>query len=114
MSNLRSTRITNTTITAKWNPAISPSGCGPVFYYNVTILNATYATAIETSETIATFSNLEGGVQYNISVVAVNRAGTGPSHQIIVTTGKSYSLLMNNVNICMCVYILSYAKTPSV
>ena len=114
MSNLRSTRITNTTITAKWNPAISPSGCGPVFYYNVTIMNATYATAIETSETIATFSNLKGGVQYNISVVAVNRAGTGPSHQISVTRGKSYSLLMNNVNICMCVYILSYAKTPSV
>ena len=108
MSNLRSTRITNTTITVKWNPAISPGGCGPVFYYNVTIMNATYANATETSETTATFSNLEDGVQYYISVVAVNRAGTGPSRQISVTTGKSYSLLMNSVNICICVYILFY------
>ena len=90
MSNLRSTRITNTTITVKWNPAISPSGCGPVLYYNVTLMNATYAIAIETSGTMTTFSNLEDGVQYNISVFAVNKAGTGPSRQISVTTGKSY------------------------
>ena len=108
MSNLRSTRITNTTITVKWNPAISPSGCGPILYYTVTIMSATDTNANETSETVVTFSNLEDGVQYNISVVAVNRAGTGPSHQISVTTGKSYSLLMNSVNICMCVYILFY------
>ena len=33
VSNLRSVRTTNTTITVEWDPADSPSGCGPLLYY---------------------------------------------------------------------------------
>ena len=89
MSNLRSSITTNSTITIQWDPADSPSDCGPVFYYNVTIVNLCNApdmNTIITNQTRAKFSNLRNGNSYTIGVAAVNRAGSGPSLVITVTT----------------------------
>ena len=89
VSDLNSTSITNTTVEVMWSHAISPSDYGPVFYYNVTIVNSIDASDMNTnttSETRADFSDLRNDTDYNISVVAVNRAGTGPSSMITVTT----------------------------
>ena len=89
ISNLRSFITTNTTITIQWDPAVTLSYCGPVFYYNVTILNQCNApdmSTIITYQTTTVFSNLRNGNSYTISVAAVNRAGSGPSSMITVTT----------------------------
>ena len=88
VSQLTSARITNTTLTVQWDPAISPSDCGPVFYdlTAVNSANASDVVALERRGTTAEFSNLKSGTLYNISVAAVNRAGTGPSSVIIQTT----------------------------
>ena len=89
ISNLRSSIITNTAITIQWDHADSPSDCGLVFYYNVTIVNLCNApdiSTIITYETTTEFYNLRNGNSYYISVVAVNRAGSGPSSLITVTT----------------------------
>ena len=89
MSNLRSSIITNTTITIQWNHAASPSDCGPVFYYNVTIVNLCNAydmNTVVTNQTTTVFFNLRNGNSHIINVAAVNRAGTGPSSMITVTT----------------------------
>ena len=89
MSNLRSVRITNTTIRVEWDPADFPSGCGPLLYYNVTIVNLIDASDMNSSEESvnrAEFSNLKSCTSYNISVAAVNRAGIGPISTTIETT----------------------------
>ena len=89
ISDLRSTRITNTTMTIQWDPAVNLSGCGPVFYYTATIVNlfnASDMSTIITYETTTVFSNLRNDNSYTITVAAVNRAGNGPSSMITVTT----------------------------
>ena len=71
-----------------WNPADSPY-CGPVLYYSVTIEKSddiNDMNIIETSESTIKFSNLISGTTYNISVAAINRAGTGPTSTISVIT----------------------------
>ena len=75
-------------ITIEWDPADSPN-CGPVLYYIVTIVNAVNANDRNitlSSVTRAEFSNLINGTFYNISVAAVNRAGSGPEITTIVST----------------------------
>ena len=90
MSDLESIRTTNTMIIVTWGLSITPSnGCGLVFYYIVAIMNSVEVTDMnitETSQTRAELSNLINGTSYIISVAAVNRAGTGPSSMINVTT----------------------------
>ena len=89
MSNLRSSITTDTTIIITWDPADSSVDCGPVLYYTVSIVNLCNApdmSMIVTNQTIAEFSNLRNGNLYHVSVAAVNRAGSGPSLMIIVTT----------------------------
>ena len=88
VSNLRSTRVTNATITVQWNPAISHSDCGPVLY-NVTAINLgdpSNMVTMEVRQTRAEFSDLRNGSLYSISVAAVNRVGTGPISMINQTT----------------------------
>ena len=85
--NLRSTRITKTTITVMWDDAVSPSDCGPVLHYDVTIMGSSFLNNMDTQQTRADYSNLPNGANYTISVAAVNRAGTGTSSMITVTTG---------------------------
>jgi len=71
-----------------WNPADNPY-CGPVLYYNVTIINSNDVSDMnitETSESTIKFSNLISGTTYNISVAAINRAGTGPTSTISIIT----------------------------
>ena len=100
VSNLRNIATTNTTITITWDPAISPSDCGPVLYYNViaaSLADASDRDTIVTSQTIAGLSGLRNGTSYNISVAAVNRAGSGPSSTIIVTgnsIGKEFLMFV--------------------
>ena len=100
VSNLRNTATTNTTIIITWNPAISPSDCGPVLYYTVTatsLADASDRNIIVTSQTIAGLSGLRNGTSYTISVAAVNRVGSGPSSTIIVrgnTIGKQFLMFM--------------------
>ena len=75
-------------ITIEWDPADSPN-CGPVLYYNVTIVNSVNANDMNTTQLSVTrieFCNLINGTSYNISVAAVNRAGTGPSITTTVAT----------------------------
>ena len=72
-----------------WNDAVSPSGCGPVFYYNVTVVNLMEPGSmrtIVTNNNVTGVYNLRNNTSYNISVAAINRAGTGPSSVIAVTT----------------------------
>ena len=88
MSGLKNTATTNATITITWDPTVSPSDCGPVLYYTLTatsLADASDRIIIVTSQTVAVFSSLMNGTLYNISVAAVNRAGSGPSSTIIVT-----------------------------
>ena len=79
---------TDTTITITWDPADSPSGCEPVFYYTVTVVNLAnnnVRNPITEWRLRAEFSDLINGTNYTISVAAVNRAGSGPSLAINVT-----------------------------
>ena len=88
MSNLRNPSRTFSAITVTWDPADSPN-CGPVLYYTVTIVNLVDAADMNTtitSQTRAEFSNLINGTSYHISVIAVNRAGSGPTTPIITST----------------------------
>ena len=100
VSNLRNTATTNTTITITWDPAVSPSDCGPVLYYNViatSLADASDRYTIVTSQTIAGLCGLRNGTSYNIRVTAVNRAGSGPSSTIIVTgnsIGKEFLMFL--------------------
>ena len=77
----------NTTIIITWDPANSHRDCGPV-HYTVTAINL---ADVSDRNTIvvwgprAEFSNLINSTNYNISVAAVNRAGSGLSSTIIVT-----------------------------
>ena len=109
MTNLRSSNRDRNTITIVWDPADSPN-CGPVLYYTVTIVNSVDATDINTtvtSERGIEFSNLINGTSYNISVAAVNRAGTGPTFTVVVATltddEGNCSMFMYNRNIRMCI-----------
>ena len=89
INNLRNVSVTANEITIVWNYAVSPSGCGPVLYYNVTAVNSANPSdmyIMKTRENVAILSDLGEGTSYIISVVAVNRAGTGPSSVINVTT----------------------------
>ena len=88
VDNLAEVTVTTTEATVMWN-AVSPSYCGPVFYYVVTAVNLMgpiNMITIATSNNVATISNLRSDTSYNISVAAVNRAGTGSSLVIIVAT----------------------------
>ena len=91
VSNLRRSEIRTNKIAVEWDqPAERPSNnCGPIFYYNVTIVNLDDVSDVNSSkETVnsAEFSNLINGTSYNISVAAVNRVGTGPVSTITETT----------------------------
>ena len=100
---MRNTATPNATIIVTWDPAVSPDDCGPVLYYNViatSLADASYRITIVTSQTIAGFSGLRNGTSYNISVAAVNRAGSGPSSTIIVTgnaIGKQFITLCRHI-----------------
>ena len=100
VSNLRNCATTNTTITIIWDPAVSPSDCGPVLYYNViatSLADASDRNTIVTSQTIAGLSGLRNDTSYNISVAAVNKAGSGLSSTIIVTDnsiGKEFLMFI--------------------
>ena len=107
VSNLRNSATTNTTIIITWDPAISP-GCGSVLYYNViatSLADASDRNAIVTSQTIAGFSGLMNGTSYNISVAAVNRAGSGPSSTINVTGN---AICKQFITLCTCNSYLFY------
>ena len=107
VSNLRYLTRTRNTITVVWDPADSPN-CGPVLYYNVTIVNSVDDNDRDTTDTSGTraeFSNLIIGTNYTIIVAAVNRAGAGLTSAIILATltdeeGK-HSLLL--ILVCNCV-----------
>ena len=87
VSNLRNSPTPNATIIVSWDPAISTNDCGPVLYYMTatSLADASYRITIVTNQTIAILSGLINDTLYNISVAAVNRAGSGPSSTIIVT-----------------------------
>ena len=107
VNNLRNVTVTTTVIKVMWNHAVSPSDCGPVLYYNVTAVNLADPRDMRTltlNGREATFSNLEKDTFYDISVTAVNRAGTGPSSTITVTTDKSKIIMFNvhnSTNMCI-------------
>ena len=116
VSNLGRTGITYTTITVKWDPAITPSDCGPVFY-NVTATNL--ADASDRNTIVwglrAEFSNLMNGTNYTISVAAVNRAGSGPSSMITVTTltGNEGKIILLNVHNSVDVFLIRSYGAPN-
>ena len=86
VSNFKSSRTANIT-TVEWNSAISHSGCGDVCYI-VTVVNLMDAgdvRMINQTQNKINITNSNNGAMYNISVAAVNRAGTGPLSTIIVT-----------------------------
>ena len=86
--NLRSSRQTTNSITVVWDPADSPN-CGRVLYYIVTIVNLNDTTDRNTTELsglTVEFSNLTNDTSYDITVAAVNRAGTGQISALPVST----------------------------
>lgn len=98
--NLRSTKVSSNMIAVQWKAAIS-RGCGPVYYIvsAVNLASSSDMVTIVTSQTKAEFSDLANDTEYAITVTAVNRASTGPSSMINVTTltedngeGKSCSV----------------------
>ena len=111
MSNLRSLERSRNGITIAWDPADSPN-CGPVLYYNVTIVNVMNTTQL--SETRVEFSNLISGILYTFNVAAVNKAGIGPTSTIIVTTltddeGKPIlSTYVNTYVQYVCTYVVKF------
>ena len=83
---MKSSRTANTT-TIEWDSAISRSGCGDV-HYIVTVVNLMDAgdmRMFNQTQNKINITNSNNGTVYNISVVAVNSAGTGPLSTIIVT-----------------------------
>ena len=105
----------NTSVTVMWDRAVSPSGCGPVFYYTVTVMNSSFVNNTDTQHTRADFSNLINGTKYNISVVAVNRAGPGPSSMITVTTTDTEGkIIMFSVHNSTTVFLIRSYGTPRV
>jgi len=71
-----------------WDPADSPN-CGSVLYYNVTIVNSVNSSDMDITKSSGNtieLPNLIKNTTYIISVAAVNRAGTGPTSTINVTT----------------------------
>ena len=90
VDNLRVAQVAPTKITVMWNDALSPTTrCGPVIFYDVTIVNLmdpSEMMTVERRDNVTGFYNLRSNTSYNISVAAVNRAGTGPSSVITVTT----------------------------
>ena len=79
---------TNTTIIITWDRAISPNDCGSVLSYDViatSLADASDRSTKRPTRERAEFDDLIMGINYTISVAAVNRAGTGPSSTIIVT-----------------------------
>ena len=89
VDNLREGTVTTTEVSVMWNGAISPSGCEPVLYYIVTavsFIDPSNILTMVTRDNVAEFFNLRSDTSYNISAAAVNRAGTGPSSVITVTT----------------------------
>jgi len=86
--NLRNFRRTTNAIEIMWDPADSPN-CGPVLYYNVIIVNSVDVNDMnitESSGSTIELSNLIKSTTYIISVAAINRAGTGPTSTINITT----------------------------
>ena len=80
---------TNTAVIITWNSTFDASDCGPVLYYTVTVTSLadnSDRNTIVVWGTRAELSDLINGISYTISVAAVNRAGTGPSSMINVTT----------------------------
>ena len=73
------TRITSclNDITVYWN-SVNSLSCGGVLYYNVTLYNnfrplKTYTT----TELFYTFTGLQDGELYSVTVVSITRAGSG-------------------------------------
>ena len=109
--NLRSI-ATNTALIITWNPTFDASKCGPVLYYTVTatsLADDNDRNTIVVWGTRAELSDLMNGINYTISVAAVNRAGTGPS-SMITLSGNEGIMFMNNsykyVRMCLlCLYV---------
>ena len=102
VDNLRENNFTTDTITVLWNATPGDSGpvvdCGPVVNYVVTAVNSPDADDmrnVTVKEEEATISNLDKGTTYTITVVAVNRAGSGPPSTINVTTDKGKVIMFN-------------------
>jgi len=75
--NPRITIFKTASLTVVWDPASSPY-CGGVLYYQVVITDGEKPLIyVTTAELSVPFSDLMGNRAYNISVVAVNRAGNG-------------------------------------
>ena len=80
---------TNTEIIITWDPSFDVSDCGPLLYNTVTVTSSaddSDRNTIVVWGPRAEFSDLINDINYNISVAAVNRAGSGPSSIIIVTS----------------------------
>ena len=83
-------------ITVRWDAAYSPY-CGEVLYYIVVISSHEHFN-ITVNVTLfnATFSNLRNDTNYNITVIAVNRAGAGMTNA--VTNIRTSSPVMTQHN----------------
>ena len=105
VESLRNITVTNTTIKVVWNDAVSPNGCGTVFYYiaiAVNLMDRSDMMTMEPRDNVTEFSNLINGTSYEISVFAINRVGNGTSSMINVTTlHDNEGIVLNSTNTCM-------------
>lgn len=85
------------TITITWSAPIEPNGVITHYIYTMTDVSNIVLVNDTTSETSVMVMDLQPYTIYNVSVVAVNSAGSGESNQISVLTpetGKRLVLLL--------------------
>jgi len=101
VTNLKYTEVAdgdNTSLVVTWDAAISPF-CGDVLLYLVTLSSQEASNVISNSVTltdlsklIATFHNLRNAT-YNLTVAAINRAGSGMISMRMLTIGNGISTI---------------------
>ena len=83
------TRITSclNDVTVYWN-SVNSLSCGGVLYYNVTLYsNFRHLKTYTTTELFYTFTGLQDGESYSVTVVSITRAGSGliSQHMLVET-----------------------------
>ena len=74
-------------VTVYWN-SVNSSFCGGVLYYNVTLYSNFHPLkTYTTTELFYTFTGLQNGESYSVTVVSITRAGSGliSQHMLVET-----------------------------
>ena len=82
-NNLQATEVTENGISIKWDEIDCLDQNGAIIRYNLTLNGR---PSFSTGATQFSFTGLSPQTQYNITVIGVNRVGSGPARSIVVQT----------------------------